>query len=167
MEERPKLKIELSPADKMVEIAGWFSVAGIWMLTLLNYNSLPDIIPVHFNGAGAPDSFDTKQNILALPVILTLMFLGMSVLNLFPHIFNYPAKVTKENALKQYINATRLIRYLKLSIVILFGFIVYATIQTAKGQADGLGYWFLPTTLLLTFGPLAWFIVKSFRIKPN
>ena len=38
--------------------------------------------------------------------------------------FNYPSQITKENAVHQYTNATRMIRVLKLVIVVLFGLIV-------------------------------------------
>jgi len=89
----------------------------------------------------------------------------MTVLNKFPHVFNYPTEVTSENALKQYTNATRMIRYLKAIIVFIFGLIDYKTIQHALGQTVGLGIWFLPLTLGLIFIPLGYFVYKSMKAK--
>jgi uncharacterized membrane protein len=163
MKERPKLKLELTQADKTVEIIGWLLISAVWGLTVTNYQSLPDIIPTHYNGAGVADGFGDKWMILTLPLIATVLFVGMTILNKFPHIFNYPTNITQDNALRQYTNATRMIRYLKLIIVVIFGLIAFKTIQNANGQADGLGIWFLPMTLGLIFIPLLYFVVKSYK----
>ena len=165
MGERPKLKLELTTFDKTLEILGWTSILAIWVLTITNYTNLPNTIPIHYNGAGQADGFGGKATILTLPIIATVLFIGLTILNKFPHIFNYPTNITQENALRQYTNATRLIRYLKLIIVVIFGLIAFKTIQNASGEADGLGIWFLPLTLGLIFIPLTYFVVKSFRDK--
>ena len=65
MNKRPKIELELSPSDKILEIIGWILVLGIWMLTLANYFKLPETIPIHFNGAGEADGFGNKATILA------------------------------------------------------------------------------------------------------
>ena len=79
--------------------------------------------------------------------------------NKYPHVFNYQSEITDENALHQYTNATRLIRFLKLTIVIIFGLIVFRTIQNVSGNADGLGTWFLPLTLGMIFIPIIYFLM--------
>ena len=163
MSERPKLKLELTKFDKIHEILGWTLILAIWVLTISNYSNLPDTIPIHYNGAGQADGFGGKGNILTLPLIATVLFIGLTILNKFPHVFNYPTNITADNALRQYTNATRMIRYLKLIIVVIFGLIAFKTIQNANGQADGLGIWFLPMTLGLIFIPLIYFVVKSFK----
>ena len=163
MQERPKLKLELTQADKTVEIIGWLLIFAVWGLTVINYLSLPDIIPTHYNGAGVADGFGDKWMILTLPLVATVLFVGLTILNKFPHIFNYPTEITADNALRQYTNATRLIRYLKVIIVVIFGLIAFQTIRHANGQTEGLGLWFLPMTLGLIFIPLIYFVIKSFK----
>ncbi len=167
MSERPKLKLELTTFDKILEILGWASILVIWVLTITNYTNLPDTIPIHYNGAGQADGFGGKTTILTLPLIATVLFIGLTILNKFPHIFNYPTNITPDNALRQYTNATRLIRYLKFIIVVIFGLIALKTIQNANGQEDGLGIWFLPVTLGLIFIPMIYYIVKSFKRQNN
>jgi len=165
MEARPKIKLELTTADKTIEIVGWLLIIAVWGLTITNYSNLPDSIPTHYNGAGQADGFGGKATILILPLIATILFIGMTILNKFPHIFNYPTNITQDNAFRQYTNATRLIRYLKLIVVFIFGFIAFKTFQNANGEADGLGIWFLPLTLGLIFIPLTYFVIKSFKTK--
>ena len=165
MEKRPKIKLELTTIDKTFEILGWTSIIAIWVLTIANYTNLPDIIPIHYNGAGQADGFGAKGNILTLPLIATALFVGLTILNKFPHVFNYPIVITADNALKQYTNATRLIRYLKFIIVVIFGLIALQTIRNVNGLTSGLGVWFLPLTLGLIFIPLTYFTIKSFKTK--
>jgi uncharacterized membrane protein len=163
MNDRPKIKLELTTIDKTFEILGWASILAIWALTISNYTILPDTIPIHFNGAGQADGFGGKGNILTLPLIATILFVGLTILKKFPHVYNYPTNITADNALKQYTNATRLIRYLKFIIVVIFGLIALQTIRNVKGETNGLGVWFLPLTLGLIFIPLTYAVVKSFK----
>lgn len=161
MKERPKLELKLSKTDQMIEIIGWVLVISVWVMTLVNYQSLPEVIPTHYNGSGVADGFGDKWMILTLPLVSTILFIGLSVLNKFPHVFNYPTPITPENAFTQYKNATRLIRILKVIVVIIFGHIAFQTIRHANGQTEGLGTWFLPFVLGLIFIPLAYFAIKS------
>ncbi len=161
MKEIPK--IETTKTDKILEIIGLISVIGLWCMIIINYTKLPEIIPIHYNGMGEPDGFGKKSEVFVLPIIATIMFIGLTKLNKYPHIFNYPTKITKENAVKQYTNTTRMIRFLKLVIVFVFGLIAFQTIRYANGHTDGLGEWFLPTTMGLVFIPLIYFIAKSFK----
>ncbi|MFM7638826.1 MAG: DUF1648 domain-containing protein [Bacteroidota bacterium] len=158
-----KIKLELTTTDKTFEILGWVSIFAVWVLTITNYTNLPDTIPTHYNGAGQADGFGGKGNILTLPLIATVLFIGLTILNKFPHVFNYPTNITTDNALQQYTNATRMIRYLKFIIVVIFGLIALQTIRNASGQRSGLGVWFLPLTLGLIFISMTYFVIKSFK----
>jgi uncharacterized membrane protein len=165
MNKRPRLKLEFSTTDKLFEIGGWVLISVVWVLTLAYYPNLPDTIPTHYNGAGQADGFGGKATILTLPLIASILFIALTVLNRFPHVFNYPTSITQENAFKHYTNATRLLRYLKLIIVFIFGLITFKTINYANSEEDGLGVWFLPLTMGLIFIPLIYFLIKSFQSK--
>ena len=166
MQTRPKLKLELTPVDKTAEIVGWVTIVVVWVMTMTNYQNLPDIIPIHYNATGNADGFGGKITILFLPLISTILYIGMTIINRFPHVFNYPTAITNENALKQYTTATRLIRYLKLIMLVIFGLLTLKTIQHANEQDQGLGIWFLPFTLSLMVIPLIYFALKSYKTKP-
>jgi uncharacterized membrane protein len=86
MNESPKIKLELTLIDKTFEILGWTSILAIWILIITNYTNLPDTIPIHYNGAGQADGFGGKGNILTLPLIATIIFVGLTILNEFPHV---------------------------------------------------------------------------------
>jgi uncharacterized membrane protein len=164
-EERPKLKIQLTSTDQIFELLGWGVLLALWVWTGTSYSSLPDTIPTHFNAAGEADGFGRKASIVSLPVVASLLYIGLTLLNRVPHSFNFPTPITQDNALRQYTNATRMIRYLKLILVVVLAGISYQTIQQANGTGDGLGLWFLPLTLGLIFMPLLYFVIKSFQTK--
>ena len=161
MRGRPRIEIRLTVTNKIVELIGWMALLMIWILTITSYSNLPDIIPTHYNRAGHVDGFGNKVNIMILPILATLFFIGLTILNRFPHIFNYPTKINKDNAIRQYTNMTRMNRYLKLVFVIIFGLLDYKTIQSA----DGLSVWFLPLTTGSIFILIAYFIIKSYNTK--
>ena len=159
--ERPKITLIPTTADKLVDLLGWLILIALWGWTFTHYSTLPDTIPTHFNASGEADGFGSKASIIGLPVIATLLFIGVTVLNRYPHIFNYPTAITEDNALRLYTLATRMLRYLKLVLVLVFGGIEFMTIQNATGEEAGLGAWFLPLTLVLVFLPLIYFVFKS------
>jgi uncharacterized membrane protein len=167
MERRPRIKLKYTTTDKVIEIVAGSSLLVVWGLIIVNYSDLPDIIPIHFNGSGEADRFEGKSNIWNLPIVASVLFIILSIVNRYPHIFNYPTKITKENAQRQYTYATRLIRSVKLIFVVVFGLVEFKTIQVAQGVANGLGTWFLPFVLAAVFIPIIYFHVKLMKKKPS
>ncbi len=163
MTNKPKIRPNLSATDKTIELIGWIVVLGIWILPLYYYSGLPESIPIHYNGAGEVDSFGGRASIFILPTISTILFIALTILNKYPHVFNYPVPITEENALSQYTKATRMLRFLKLVIVLILGLILYRTIQNVNGNANGLGAWILPLIIALIFVPIAYYLIKSMR----
>jgi uncharacterized membrane protein len=165
MEPRPKILIEFSVADKILEVLCYVVLSAIWILVIMNYSSLPDTIPTHYNGMGKADDFGSKISILILPIVATVLFSAMTILNKFPHVFNYTTNIEDGNARTHYTNATRIIRQLKLAVVIIFALIVFKTIQTATEKSDVLDVLFLPLTLALIFIPLSFYVIKYCTAK--
>jgi uncharacterized membrane protein len=165
MAERPKIKLALTTADKIFEFAGWLLIFVSWLLSITHYTDLPNTIPIHFNAAGQADGFGGKGTIFTLPLVATILFIGLTVLNQFPHVFNYATDINKENAKKQYINSTRMIRYLKFIVAFILGLISWQTIKIAKGESEGLGDYFMVITLGLIFIPMFYFMIRSYKIK--
>jgi hypothetical protein len=56
-----------------------------------------------------------------------------------------------------------MIRVLKLVLAGVFFALLHRTVQTAQGEAQGLGIWFLPLVLALVYLPLGYYLYKSFR----
>lgn len=157
---RPKLKPTLSQSDTIIEALGWLALILLWTLVLFSYSKLPDTIAIHFDASGNPDGFGDKITIFLLPIIASVLFLGLSYLNRFPHIFNYMTEINEDNALQQYSIACRLIRMLKLCIMTIFILIVFSTMNVT----DKTWQWSLPLGILgLTFFPIFYYLLQSNR----
>ncbi len=131
---RPRLNLQLSSADKFLELIGLVALLGMWVMVVQAYDTIPDTIPVHYNMQGEADRWGAKENILGLPIVATVLYVGLTVLNRFPHLYNYLTEITPANARRQYIIATRMIRVLKLMVVIVFGLLVLKTIRYKKEE---------------------------------
>ena len=107
---RPKIKIKLDFFDKIFEGIGILRILLQIGLPLLYYGDLPDIIPRHYGLNGEPDGFSKKSIIWSLPIIGVIMHIGMRTLNKYPHIFNYPTVITKENVKRLYQIASKMMQ---------------------------------------------------------
>jgi uncharacterized membrane protein len=166
MEYRPKLAIKPTRTDKLAESLAYAFLAATFIVALNAYFTLPETVPVHFNIKGEADGFGSKVSILPLPLISVIMFVGMTILNRYPWVFNYPVKITEENVLKQYTAAVRLMRWLKLSLVLVFFLITAGMSFSAREGSFFMGVWMLPLILVIVNLPLLIYLIEAFR-KPQ
>ncbi|MBK9486965.1 MAG: DUF1648 domain-containing protein [Chitinophagaceae bacterium] len=165
MEARPKIKINLTQFDKVLEIGGIILLVIMWTLAAFNYYQSSDTVPIHFNLSGQPDGYGSKMTHLLLPIIPTLIYFGLMQLNKYPHIFNYMTKITEENAKRQYTIATRMIRILKISLVLIFTIDILSALLMTFGVVNGLGAWSFPVTILILAVPTLYLIFQSLNKK--
>lgn len=165
---RPKISLEKSTLDVFLDVFSFGILALSFIYTLLNYTALPDQIPVHFNSLGEITRYDDKDMIwifyfLGFPIIY-----GIFYFNKFPHIFNYPQKITSKNAKKMYSDATRVMRFLNISIALLFAIISFEIIQVSINKAHTIrplaNYLVISIVILMTIGPLA-YVVLNLKTK--
>ena len=162
-ENQPKLRIDWTPIDWILEflaILGFLTFLGT---AVYYFPKLPETIPTHFNGSGQPDGYSSKSSFWIMPGISVFVYILLTVVNRFPHKFNYLVTITPQNAMKQYTMGTRMIRFLKMIIVWLFLYINFTIIQSADPQSKGLGIWFLPVFLGFVFIPLIIYFVLSYK----
>jgi len=165
METRPKIKLTLSPLDNKLELTSKIFLFVMWALTIYTFLKLPTTIPIHFNASGQADNYGNRLTLLLLPILATIIYLGLTQLNKYPHIFNYMTKITAGNAKKQYTIATRMLRFLKLAILTIFSLVILFTYLTTIGLTNGLGFWFLPLTFGLLLIPTIISISQSLKKK--
>jgi len=162
---RPIIKIALKRKDYILEAVALIAIIGLITIPFIYYQQLPDIIPNHFNAKGKPDSYGSKAVIWLYPTIGLLLYLGLTAVSRIPHRFNYPVKITEENAYYQYKNAVKLTRTIKLFCALIFLYLTHKTVTTALGDEAGLGAYFLPLFLGLIFTTLAVYVVNAVRNK--
>ncbi|NOX85182.1 MAG: DUF1648 domain-containing protein [Chlorobi bacterium] len=162
---RPKIKVKWDAIDWFLEGTGFVVLLLLFGLPAYFYKELPVTIPVHHGFYGTPDNFSRKGMIWILPVTGLVIYIGLAILNRFPHIFNYPVEITHENAREQYKKAGRMIRLLNTIVIVSFCYITYATIMTAKHNENGVGNFFIPVFIVLIFIVMGVYLYKFSRTK--
>ncbi|WP_417291423.1 DUF1648 domain-containing protein [Corallibacter sp.] len=136
-DDRPKIEIEKSVQDKLLQITP-FILLGIGLVyTLINYNSLPAQVPVHFNFSGEVTNYAEKNSIWFLTILGFVLTFGMYKLMQYPHQFNYPVKITPENAEKQYKSAIKMMTYMNIGVASLFLIINYEIVRVSINSESG------------------------------
>jgi uncharacterized membrane protein len=151
----PKTLVPTTPSDQVQETLGRLLLLLLWAYFVWKYPSLPDTLPTHFNLSGHPDGYSTKQTLVGLPIVCTLVFVLLTILTRYPHLFNYPMRITPDNALRQYTAATRMLRMLKLSVVAMFFIILLYIIQSPPQFSS----WVMVACLVLVFAPFVYYLV--------
>lgn len=163
--ERPKIKIPLTTTDKIIETINVIALISFWTILLLNYSKLPHSVPIHYNAAGEVNKFGNKIALFILPIVATAVFVAFTYLSKIPHTFNYVVEINIENAERQYAIATKMLRYLKLSITCVFFLIFHKTMQVTNGKINFQDNHFLIFTLGIIVLPIVYFFMRSVRSK--
>ena len=144
---RPRIKVPFETVDIIIEFISITLLILMWSYCFVNYKELPDTIATHFNAIGEADGFGSKHTIWIIPSIATVMYIGLFVLNKYPHTHNYMVNINEENALKNYRFSTRTLRIVNFLCVVLMAYITYMIVESAYGKQFNLGTWFVPIVI--------------------
>ncbi|WP_339252746.1 DUF1648 domain-containing protein [Sporosarcina sp. FSL W8-0480] len=141
----------------IVFVAGMIYLISIW-------NQLPDQVPAHYNAAGEVDRWGSKWELVILPIIAVLMAIFLTFLEKHPEWHNY-MNLNENNIEFQYRNSVIFLNVMKNECVLLFVYISFNIAQVALGKAESIGNLFLPVFLVIMFGTMAFFIIRSIKHK--
>ncbi len=160
--DQPKLQPEPKLLDKFLDSLLLVLLLGLWVYSIIIYQNIQK------SAAPLPEEPTMNKNLVFLmPVIATFICGLLYRLNRFPHLFNYPVRVTSKNALQLYGLATRMLRIVNLTIVAMFLGLQGTICQSfTKHHVDPL---FISTFLiglpLLSLLVVAYYIVKMYKQK--
>lgn len=160
-ENRPKIRPEMMPVDWLMEISAIAGIALLFGYAVYWYRYLPQIIPTHFGGNGKVDGYGDKSTLYMLPSVGLFVYVLMTMIALVPHTFNFPGKITPQNAMRQYRLATRLIRYLKMAIMYLFFSIEINIVKSAMNAKIGTVIVLLPVMFAAIFIPIIIYMILA------
>lgn len=163
LNKQPKMAILKSFFEKVFDAVTLTVLIASIVYLATQYGGLPEKVPAHFDGSGNVDRYGNKIELIILPIIALVIWIGMTVLEKYPHTFNY-LNLTKDNVEAQYKNGRLMINVLKNEVVLLFSYLTYQTIQISKGLAEGIDSFFMPVFLVVIFGSVFFFFVRMFRL---
>lgn len=159
--------MNIKSIQKIIEIASVLALFLLFVLPLVFMDQLPEKIPSHFNAKGIPDAFGGKSSIWLLPSVGLGIYIMFTLINLL--LKNSPPKPkngqSSEMAKAQNVIALEMLLALKGSILIAFAYLVWATIQVALENWEGLGTAFLMLFMFGIFGITGYYIFKMMTVK--
>ena len=148
-----------------MEIICIIGLLTLIVLPVYFYNDLPAQIPKHFNASGSVDSYGDRKIIWLLPTVGLFLYVGLTFLAKAPFAFNYPVKVTDENAKKLYTLGARTIRILKVIVILSFVFLNYKTIAIALNRSSEISKFYLPVFLFVILAFTVTMIFKMIKTR--
>jgi hypothetical protein len=162
-EERPQQALPPTASERVAEIASGLLLGVFVAFAAVTVPRLSEKVPIHRGADGSPDAWGSPSTLLLLPALAVVLYVGLSVLQRFPHFYNYPTSVTRENAAALYRKGRQFVLGAKLFVVALFAFIFYGSVSPALDGGEAMGPWFLPVVLVALFALLGVFIVRMRR----
>ncbi|MDH5609258.1 MAG: DUF1648 domain-containing protein [Cyclobacteriaceae bacterium] len=162
MSSRPKIEIKRTRFDFFLEIVAVCAVLVGILFPSLSYRELPTQVPVHFDFTGVADGYGHKSFLLLLMGIELLLFLLLFFVARYPHHFNYPVRITQENARHQYRNAVLLVRSMNAVICVFYSFLTTRLVQLGLGVQHNLGFYTTSVFVSGLFLLLFYFIYRSY-----
>ena len=163
--ERPRIKIRLTALDYIIEVFSILAVLCAILLYIIYWIKAPEVVPIHYNIYGEVDSYGSKITLLFLPIITIIFYIGLTILNKYPHIFNFPTTITEQNALSLYRISTRMIRWLKLLFCLLFTYNIWHEVRiiitNQAPKLDSIFWLFIAAIIICPIFPIVKMIKSS------
>jgi uncharacterized membrane protein len=154
-----------APIELVFIVLALAGVAAGIVALVTTWSQLPASVPMHFGFDGRPNAFGDKTTLVLLPVINLLLVSLLLWIGGRPHLFNYPWKITDENAPRQYRASRVMMRLMAFEVAWLFAYLIFETVRTALGTSQGLSAVFLIVGLLTILGTLVSYIIVALRLR--
>ena len=154
------MKIKNNIFDNSKNIASILILVYNFIYLFINWSTIPQSIPTHYNLQGIVDNYGGKQSLLLIPIISLIIFCVISFLQKFPEISNTPIKLTVENKNRVYAVQNSMIITLKLITISIFFYI--SIMQTTLKQISSA---FLPITIFLLLITFVYYLYKMNKAK--
>jgi uncharacterized membrane protein len=150
--------------DWMLEAISLAVLAAMFITLWLHWAEVPDRVPHHFGLGGTPNRWGGKGWLWGLPLTALGLYVLTTAASRFQRLINLPFAVDRDAPeVKQLLLTMSLC--MKVTVLLSFAYINHAMINTALGQANGLGAGFLPVFLVTVFAPMIYFTARLSRYR--
>ena len=154
------MRIKNSVFDIVLNVVSVLLLIGVVVYLVVRWGSIPEQVPGHFGASGEVTRWDSKSSLIVMPIIAGVLYIGMTILEQFPQVWNTGVRVTQENMFRVYTILKHMISVIKLILVALF-----VTIVIIQSLAVALPVWFLPVFLSLIFGTVIINIARLIKAR--
>jgi hypothetical protein len=154
--------------DKVLEVVA--IAALLWAFyPLLFYSSIDSnaSFPTHYNLAGEVDGWGGRSSLWNLPLIGLVFYIGLSILQKYPGIYNFPCEVTEKNVNYLYRMGVQLIRSVKVLLICIFAYGSNDIYAGATGKAFAHSSLVVVLFVIGLFLLIVIYTVKMVRYNPK
>ena len=162
---KPTINPPLRSLDVFLEALAGLCFLFMLVQLALEYQDLNNMMPTHYDAKGNPDAWGSKSSLILIASVSIVLYTGLTLLNRYPQLFNFPVTITERNYIKQYQLAKSLITALKLSMMGTFFYIQFQTIRVARDLQVGLGNYFVTLVIIGSFVPIIIYFITAIRNK--
>ena len=154
------MKLKRGIAVRLANLCCAVILVYCWLNLILSWNGIPESIPGHYNAAGVADRWGSRMELWILPAVTTVFYIGISIVERFPGIWNTGVEVTEENRERVY--GVLLFMITAMKLLLCADFTVMSGYQIRQ---ENLPVWFLPVFLVLTFAVVVGPIIRLNQVK--
>lgn len=129
------------------------------VLPLIFWSKIPETIPIHYGALGHADNYGDKNSLILL-LFVVVMLIGVMNIAIYYVKSSVASKYAKETEKSMMNQVYPVIVFMNLSIQVIFAYIMFCC---ATGR--NLGSWFMIISLVATFTPIVFLVVKKPREK--
>ncbi len=126
------------------------------------YSRLPERIATHFNEAGVANGFGAKGTLWVLVGIAVLLYVVLTVVGSLPGVVNLKRPLAPEREKAVLAESMAMVGWVKVEVCWMFAYLCLAMARNGMGMQAGLGWWFLPVTLVVVLGTCGVYLVRIF-----
>jgi uncharacterized membrane protein len=161
---RPIIQLPKNSFEKILDLFAFAALCLLIGVVAGHYYYLDEEIPVHFDINGVADQYGNRATVWTLPAIGLVMYLFLSLISRIPHRFNYPFKVTSENAERVYRSGRSFIIFMKGWLMLILAGVSYHMVDhAANGKSTLDNYSFVGLLAMLMVIPLVAFVLIFYQ----
>jgi uncharacterized membrane protein len=130
-----------------------------------NYSTLPQRIPTHFNAAGIVNHWGDKSALWMIAGIACFFYAIFTVAVRFAPASTFNVPVPPDQRAAAIPIARELMAWVKTEVMFLFALLTWAILAVAEGRAYRLSLWFLPATLIVIVGTIAYYVWSMMSLR--
>ena len=125
------------------------------------------MIGLAFVNVSVPETFNRAKDLLLFlnPLVGLVLVSLLTIGKRFPNHFNYPVKITPENAELQHTLAIHFLDRITIVSAVMLGYMSIQQMRTALNLANGLGVWTMLLMVAALFGAIGAYLIRALRAR--
>lgn len=153
-------KVRISFWDRILEILSLAALIVLWVMTYKFQHLGAELVSEDFNFFQNPNEYWASKMTYAVPMIATVLYVGLTIFNLRPQYGDYPVDVSGDKASDLSEINKRLWRWLKFNLLVIFIVIEYFSFHTGSNAGTGITPLLIYVFPVLLFGPVVFFFIE-------